>query len=422
MKKLLYLVSLLLVITLQAGFSQENYSIRIENVDDLGKAYLNNKKILEVPYSKSKTLNITSLLQEGENEIKFTLTNNTGGIAYGFYVMKGDSIMYKQVCGKVGKVGCERNKIYKNGLIKEFSYTLSYKSSNKVVEETKPNRPNFGNLYSNNPKKDAAIANFNNYYLSSELTRAELNWTGDVTTCKEGTTSKIAKEKILQRINYFRRLAGISDNVTLNLELSTNSQKAALMMKANNSLSHTPPTSWKCYTEIGKSAAGSSNIALGVFGSNAINLYVDDGEGELGHRRWILFPSLSEIGTGDTDNSNVLYVFGSKRNTDYIKPSFVAYPPDDYIPSILVFRTWSISVDGADFAKATVTIIDSKKNIIKNKSYIPTQGYGLNTFCFIPEIKVFEIIKDVAYTVTVSNVKVGTEMKNYSYTVNIFNP
>jgi hypothetical protein len=50
-------------------------------------------------------------------------------------------------------------------------------------------------------------------------------------------------------------------------------------MYANNSLSHFPPNTWKCFSQEGYTAAGISNIALGspsYHSSNTITGWVED--------------------------------------------------------------------------------------------------------------------------------------------------
>ena len=50
-------------------------------------------------------------------------------------------------------------------------------------------------------------------------------------------------------------------------------QASALMQAANDSLSHTPPTSWKCYTALGATGSATSNL-YGGFG-NGLSLMSD---------------------------------------------------------------------------------------------------------------------------------------------------
>ena len=141
-------------------------------------------------------------------------------------------------------------------------------------------------------------------------------WTGSVAGCNAGTTSAAHQTATLDTVNFFREFVGLT-NVSFNATYSAKAQQAALMMQANNQLSHNPPTSWTCYTADGAQAAGSSNIALGTNnGPNAVRLYmIDPGSGNTaaGHRRWVLDPTRLTMGSGTTGNANDLWVFGATQ-------------------------------------------------------------------------------------------------------------
>jgi len=122
------------------------------------------------------------------------------------------------------------------------------------------------------------------------------------------------------------------------------------MMKANNTLSHYPPSSWSCYTSAGATGASSSDLCMGAIGSTAVTAFIqDDGNGNepVGHRRWILRSTATNFSCGSTDISMALYVFGAGGNTKI--PSYIAYPPKGYIPQQLVANRWSFSIPNADF-------------------------------------------------------------------------
>lgn len=88
-------------------------------------------------------------------------------------------------------------------------------------------------------------------------------------------------------------MAGIPPLLGLDDTYSAKAQAATLMMSVNRKLSHSPDSSWTCYTANGREGAGSSNLYLGVFGPSAISGYIrDPGSGNyfVGHRRWILYP------------------------------------------------------------------------------------------------------------------------------------
>lgn len=99
---------------------------------------------------------------------------------------------------------------------------------------------------------------------------SDSGWTGNHAACGAGTTSEAFRASILQRINYFRSMAGIPPLVGFNDIYNAKAQAAALMMSVNRSLSHSPDDSWACYTEAGAEGAGSSNLSLGRYGPTTI--------------------------------------------------------------------------------------------------------------------------------------------------------
>lgn len=104
------------------------------------------------------------------------------------------------------------------------------------------------------------------------------------------------------------------------------------MMSANRTLLHDPPPTWACYTQVGHDAAGSSNLALGAAGAGAVALYMDDsGLDSVGHRRWVLYPPQSAMGSGSTSNANALYVFGG-QTAPASPPAWVEWPSSGYVP------------------------------------------------------------------------------------------
>lgn len=261
----------------------------------------------------------------------------------------------------------------------------------------------------------AALDDYDFNYLGSSVT--SVAWTGNSAICDPGDTPDSVKQKELQRLNYFRRLSGLP-SVALNTTYSVKAQQAALMMKDNNALSHNPPLTWKCVTPDGQLAAANSNLTLGTNGSSAIDLYIaDPGVSNLGHRRWALFPSLTEIGTGDTDFTNALWVIGGFGQRP--SASFSAYPGNGYIPSPLVFPVWSFSVSAANFAYASVTVSDTSGHTYPVSLQLTDNGYGDNTLGWTFDQDFSSLRNDLEMNVTVSGVQVGGEERSYSYTVYI---
>ncbi len=251
-------------------------------------------------------------------------------------------------------------------------------------------------------------------------------WTGSVAGCNPGATSQAYTNATLSAVNFFRAMTGLPADITLNPVKNAGAQAAALMMTANNSLSHTPPPTWTCYTTTGADAAGRSNLALGAGGARAIRLYIQDSgtnNGPVGHRRWILYPRIVEMGTGSTANSNALWVTGS-AGTRPASPEFVAWPSRGYVPYDLVFRRWSFSPNTAatvNFTSTTVTM--TQDGVPLPLQILPeVKGYGDATLVWEAQPTLAAGMPDRTITVRLDNVIVGGVPRTYEYTVIAFDP
>lgn len=271
-----------------------------------------------------------------------------------------------------------------------------------------------------NPARDSVILDYNNNYLGSALSSS--GWTGNTAGCAAGTCPQATQDKVIQRINYFRRMVGLNDNCTMDASKYAQEQEAALMFAANGALSHNPPTSWLCYTAAGATGAGSSNIAYGSHSVNAITMYMNDfgaSNTAVGHRRWILHSTKTAFSQGSTNNTNALWVFQNGNNT--IIPEFIAYPPADYVPQALVFARWSFGKPGANFSAATVTMKDASGASVNLTVLTVANGYGDNTIVWEPQGINTTSTSDVKYTVTVSGIT-GAPQSSYTYDVTIIKP
>ncbi len=174
----------------------------------------------------------------------------------------------------------------------------------------------------------AVISAYRQTYLPALNT--PMGWTGDTAGCRAGAVSGAAQQATLRMVNYFRSMVDLP-SVTFDPALSTKAQQAALMMSANGTLSHTPPPSWRCWSAAGAEAAGSSNLSLGNAGARAVASQVRDGGSNntaVGHRRWIMFPPASTMGSGSTSNANSLWVFGAQVARPHTSP--VEWPSAGY--------------------------------------------------------------------------------------------
>lgn len=212
---------------------------------------------------------------------------------------------------------------------------------------------------------------------------AEGTWTGDVATCTAGTLSADGITSILNEVNAIRWLSG-QPEVTDAPEQNAAAQECSLLMKANSRLSHNPPTSWQCWSELGASAAGKSNISTAA-GLRSVSMYMvdfgDSNQPSLGHRRWILSDKLGPIGIGSTDRHSCLYVIGGTGSTER---KWTAWPPDGIVPMDLFEPVygytldqtgWSIQSESINLDTAQVSVsVDGVDRPIKLRTLKPYYG------------------------------------------------
>jgi uncharacterized protein YkwD len=270
----------------------------------------------------------------------------------------------------------------------------------------------------------------NSAYWSQYAARQSLptGWLGgSLLGCLPGMSSLSSNAATLSALNYVRSLAGLAP-VRLSSTLNASAQRAALMMSANGALSHDPTTRWKCYSSAGDAAAHRSNLLLAypsITSGQIIDLYMDDpgsGNVAVGHRRWLLNPFTTTVGTGSTNTANALTVVGP---TDGSRPNpkYVGWPTAGYFPNALEPNgRWSLSAGrkSTSFARAKVRVYRNGVSIPVRK-YTVHNGYAQPTLVWqMPS----SFSKTSAYTVVVKNIrKKGTTKRfKYSYTVRLFTP
>jgi hypothetical protein len=131
------------------------------------------------------------------------------------------------------------------------------------------------------------------------------------------------------------------DPVVLAPERSGMQQECAVIMSALGGLSHSPRADAPCYTVAGASAAGSSNLSYGSGLAGSVDAYVSDrGVPSLGHRRWILNPSMTATAFGYRPPAGCMHVFSFGANA---RVDFIAWPPAGPVPFRAAQGAWSIS-------------------------------------------------------------------------------
>ncbi|MEX0326737.1 MAG: CAP domain-containing protein [Puniceicoccaceae bacterium] len=275
-------------------------------------------------------------------------------------------------------------------------------------------------------------------------TDATMDWSGNYAGGNSGTVSEPWLEATRVRINFYRAMGGLEDNVIFDPILNAACQDAALMMSVNNALSHFPPTNWLWWTQAGYDAANNGNIAIGSVGADAIDGYMADtgaNNAEVGHRRWILLPQADVMGSGDVPGNFTVNPPKNTANTLWVIPDsigarpttrddFVAWPPKGHVPAPLVWSRWSFSYPNANFNSATVSMQSGGQSIPLAINFRGSgSGYPESTIVWVPNGMDTNTRatwptpnEDETVTVTLNNVVINGQSQSFNYEVTIFDP
>ena len=247
--------------------------------------------------------------------------------------------------------------------------------------------------------------------------------------CSAPATTLEFRTGVLRRINYFRAMAGVPDDITLNADFNARAQRVSLMIAANRSISHDPPPSWRCWTSAGAAAANKSNLWISRYGADAVTGWIEDpgaGNTAAGHRRWVLHPPTRQMGIGSVRGpandpfrtGSALYVMDGRIFDPVPRPrdGFVAWPPPGFVPDDLVFDRFSFGIDGADFTGANVAVSRNGQNVTVSR-HAPANGYGINTLVW--EVPAADH-RPADYHVTVRGVRVNGQSRVFEYDIHAF--
>jgi hypothetical protein len=192
---------------------------------------------------------------------------------------------------------------------------------------------------------------------------SEGTWSGSVETCEVGDISATGRDNALRLFNLVRWLADLPA-VQTEEQRNQQAQACALMMHANDQLSHEPPEDWNCYSKLGADGAKTSNISSGPGVSSVLSYMIDDGNlTTFGHRRIILSNELGPIGLGSTGQggASCMQNIGGTGKAD---KAWMAWPSPGPFPiqayndrfGSLDETGWSIQSKNIDLSGANVTI------------------------------------------------------------------
>ncbi len=308
-----------------------------------------------------------------------------------------------------------------------------------------------GNLNATKPTKQQIVNEFKKttYYINDVYEESP----SVSSPYRAGVLTDAFLESGLTYLNYIRYVANLPA-VQLDNEMNETAQHGAVVMAANQVLSHYPdqPSDMDdSFYERGYSATTTSNIGYGYTSlPQFIQGCVDDSDisnlSSLGHRRWFLNPTLLNVGfgfaAGNNDrNYSVAKVFDTSGES--INYNYVSWPASGYFPNNLfnAYVPWSITLNPSKYLipsiediTITLTRQSDGKTLIFNEAtgeytsheapyiYIDTNGYGCarNAIIFYPGTNNMDSYNG-KFTVSVSGIytKSGTAT-TINYEVDFF--
>jgi uncharacterized protein YkwD len=267
----------------------------------------------------------------------------------------------------------------------------------------------------------------------------------DIARCEPGTLRNDARANFVNALNAERARHGLAP-VAYDAAWDREVAAAALIMAANTSLSHAPPSSWRCWTASGARGAGSSNLLLNTASGDSApaddadlvaQWMIEGGGDELGHRRWILDPYLTRTALGRVAqifpdgsliDSAVMKVFDFSGDDPLPAqlPEFIAwpqgvYPRNQFSPNarlsftVVTGRPGTGDAAAVDFSRAQVTVSDSGSPLAVSAIADDNEDYGMAN-CL--SWRVAGLQTGRRYDVTISGIR-GAPRERYTYTFRI---
>lgn len=276
----------------------------------------------------------------------------------------------------------------------------------------------------------------------------------DVMNCKAGVLKDSVKQWVLEEVNMLRAIHGLKP-VQYKYENDNRVQQTALMFCANADvgIDRQPPSSVDCYDKDASECSEFASLytydisgyAELTSSRDAIKEWIINDRNEvLADRRALLNPFIKYIAFGRVDGppkeegtldkycSNALdwnIEFQSADDTDI---EFVAYPYHQY-PPVYFDAVWRLSFApvynktkwennvNVDYSNVKITMEVAKSGTKLNLLSKAANNDAYGAFPHILTWKADGIVENIKYLVTIENVKVNGEVKDYSYWFNLSN-
>ena len=297
-------------------------------------------------------------------------------------------------------------------LLEGFAKVKSYDKAYRIIKKANQQFPNETALKA--IEKQIIIDDYHINFKGSRLIKQyfegqiidELQWKGNLKKCKPGTIHETAHAKTIQRINYFRRFAGIDIESKFVDDLNIKAQKIAFDLYPEN--------------ECKESGLASQTAGLqfnGAHTSNAV-LNMMMATTDAGSRSYILNPNNKLLGHGSTDENFVLIHDEMQKNNPTYDTMAIAWPPEGMVPAELIYGRWSFSLANADFSKAKVKMKvfgrDIPKENIEIDEFDP-KAPGIPTLSWIPKGIILYAQMDLTYDIEISGVRFPGQEQGHGF-------
>jgi len=216
-------------------------------------------------------------------------------------------------------------------------------------------------------------------------------WRSGAAACDPGSLPEATRSGAVRYTNAFRWLAGLAP-VREDVAQAAAAQACAVLIERNGELSHTPPNTWACWSALGYEGTSRSNIT-GLRGfpmtvRHAISGWIDDSRDlsrTLGHRRWMLHPTLGTVGYGQASGYACLHILGA--NTNPRSRAWVAWPNAGPTPMAAMTRIWSLSSGSLGLGARTRVEVSRDGAALPVTAQLRSGNYGDPTVSWdMPEV------------------------------------
>ncbi|WP_188577211.1 hypothetical protein P7L64_22215 [Tistrella bauzanensis] len=222
--------------------------------------------------------------------------------------------------------------------------------------------------------------------------KAIFDQAADLARCEPGRLKPAERQQVLDQLNHVRALHRLPP-VRYEPADDRLTTAAALIMAANDTLTHTPTPAMLCWTVEGAEGADVSNLGKerdwtdmgdavpNVRPSGVANWLVDQDVTILGHRRWLLMPALDSVSYGRTIgnppgpptnrqvSAEAIRVTGRRQDISRLGTEVIAYPIGDYprqlFPSDDVALSVSILADRSPHGGNGRGVVDFDRALIR---------------------------------------------------------